>query len=56
MNLTTVDVTALPDVREGSEVTLLGPGVEAEDHAHWNGTIAYEILCGLRGHRALEWS
>ena len=53
MNLTTVDVTDLSEVEVGSEVTLLGPGVTAEDHARWTGTIHYEILCGLRGQRVL---
>jgi alanine racemase len=32
----------------GDEVVLLGEGVSAEDHAAWCGTIAYEILCGVR--------
>jgi alanine racemase len=50
MNLTTVDVTAIPDVTLGSEVVLLGEGVTAQNHARWCGTIPYEILCGLRGH------
>jgi alanine racemase len=50
MNLTTVDVTAIPEVTMGSEVLLLGDGVTAEDHALWCGTIPYEILCGLRAH------
>jgi alanine racemase len=53
MNLTTVDVTTLNDVREGGDVTLLGEGVSVQDHAQWNGTIPYEILCGLHGHRVL---
>ena len=44
-----VDVTAIPEVLMGSEVVLLGDGVTAEDHARWCGTIAYEILCGLKG-------
>jgi alanine racemase len=47
MNLTTVDVTGLA-VEVGDEVVLLGEGVSAEDHARWCGTIAYEILCGIR--------
>jgi alanine racemase len=50
MNLTTVDVTAIPEAAMGSEVLLLGEGVTAEDHARWCGTIPYEILCGLHGH------
>ena len=47
MNLMTVDVTGLA-VEVGDEVLLLGEGVTAEDHAAWCGTIAYEILCGVR--------
>ena len=47
MNLMTVDVTGM-EVAIGDEVVLLGDGVSAEDHAHWCGTIAYEILCGVK--------
>jgi alanine racemase len=46
-----VDVTGIA-VEVGDEVVLLGDGVSAEDHARWCGTIAYEILCGVRA-RAL---
>ncbi len=54
MNLTVVDVTEFaPAIGVGDEVVLLGEGVTAEDHARWCGTIAYEILCGMRGHRRL---
>jgi len=49
MNLTTVDVTGIAGVDVGDEVVLLGEGVSAQDHARWCGTIAYEILCGVRG-------
>lgn len=48
MNLTTVDVSGVPDATVGDEVTVLGDGVSAEDHAELAETIAYEILCGLR--------
>jgi alanine racemase len=48
MNLTTVDVTGIPGVLVGDEVVLLGDGVTADDHARLAGTIAYEILCGVR--------
>ncbi len=51
MNLTTVDITAIEGVEVGSEVVLLGPGVTADDHARWDGTISYEILCGIRAKR-----
>jgi alanine racemase len=48
MNLTVVDVSAITGVGLGDEVTLLGDGVTAEDHARLAGTIAYEIVCGVR--------
>jgi len=44
-------VTAIKQVHDGMEVTLLGEGVTAEAHAQWSGTIAYEILCGVSGER-----
>lgn len=53
MNLTVVDITDIPQANEGAEVTLLGDGVSAADHARWCGTIPYEILCGIRAHRRL---
>jgi alanine racemase len=48
MNLTTVDVTAIPEAALGGEVVLLGEGVTAGDHARWSDTISYDILCGIR--------
>jgi alanine racemase len=48
MNLTTVDVTEIPDVAIGDEVVLLGEGIAVEDHAALAETIPYEILCGIR--------
>jgi alanine racemase len=48
MDLMTVDVTDIEGVAVGDEVVLLGDGVTADDHARWNGTISYEILCGIR--------
>jgi alanine racemase len=48
MNLTVVDVSAVEGVELGDEVVVLGDGVTAEDHARLAGTIAYEIVCGVR--------
>ena len=48
MNMTMVDVTAIPGVRIGDEVILLGEGITADDHARLADTIPYEILCGVR--------
>ena len=53
MNLTTVDLTAVPNPRIGDPVTILGYGITAEQHAALAHTISYEILCAMRGHRAL---
>ena len=48
MNLTMVDVTAIPGVHIGDEVVVLGDGITADDHARLAGTIPYEILCAVR--------
>jgi alanine racemase len=48
MNLTVVDVSEIDGVALGDEVVVLGDGVTAEDHARLAGTIAYEIVCGVR--------
>ncbi|MBQ1407052.1 MAG: alanine racemase [Eubacterium sp.] len=46
-----VDVTNVPDVREGDEVTILGSSggltITADDIADACGTINYQIACGL---------
>ncbi|WP_414585202.1 alanine racemase [Scytonema sp. PCC 10023] len=47
-----LDVSALPDVREGEVVTLLGTEekeqISAEDWANQLNTISWEILCGFK--------
>jgi alanine racemase len=48
MNLTTVDVTHIPSVNLGDEVSVLGDRITADDHARLAHTIAYEIVCGIR--------
>jgi alanine racemase len=53
MNLTVVNVTEIAGVAIGDEVVLLGEGVSAGDHARWCGTIAYEILCGVKARSVL---
>ncbi|HEX8227798.1 MAG TPA: alanine racemase [Chloroflexia bacterium] len=46
-----LDLTHVPDAREGDEVVLVGSQVGAsvtvDDLARWADTISYEILCGL---------
>jgi alanine racemase len=54
MNMTMIDVTDVPDVREGDDVVLLGPQgaerVKAEQLAEWMGTINYEVTTRIGGH------
>jgi alanine racemase len=51
MDLTTIDVTASPDLRAGDAVTLLGTegsvSIDAQQIARWAGTISYSVLCGI---------
>ncbi len=42
-----VDASALPDIKVGDEVTLLGEGITAEELASLAGTINYELVCGI---------
>ena len=47
----------LGDEPAGTEVTLIGNGILAEEHARVLGTINYEITCGLNRDRArADWS
>jgi alanine racemase len=51
MDLTIIDVTDVPGVREDDDVTLIGAdggaSVTAEEIARAAGTISYEITCGI---------
>ncbi len=48
MNMCMVDVTdVLEPITEGTEVTLIGPGIEAEELAALAGTIHYELVTRL---------
>ena len=47
MDMCMLDVTTIPDVRTGDEVTLFGPGLPAEEMAALIGTINYEIVTAI---------
>ncbi len=51
MDICMLDVTALPDVRVGEEVTLLGRQglgrIDLYELAAWASTVPYEITCGI---------
>jgi alanine racemase len=51
MDVSMIDVTDLPDAREGERVTLLGAQgrdrIEVQELAAWADVIPYEIMCGI---------
>jgi alanine racemase len=51
MDLTSIDVTASPEVKVGDAVTLLGAegavSIDAQEIAKLAGTISYSVLCGI---------
>ena len=47
MDLLTVDLTELPDVKIGSKVILWGKGLPIDEVANAAGTIGYELMCAL---------
>lgn len=53
MDMTMLDVTDVPGVREGDDVVLIGAQggerITADDIAAKTGTIPYEVLCGISG-------
>lgn len=49
MDLCMVDVTELPQVRQGDVAVLWGPERPVEEAAGLAGTIQYELLCGVSG-------
>lgn len=49
MDMTMLDVTGIPDVREGDEVIVFGRELPVQQVAAWAGTIPYEILTGISG-------
>ncbi len=47
MDMLYADITAMPDAGVGSEVTLWGEGLSADEVAAAAGTVSYELLCAL---------
>ena len=47
MDMTMIDITGIPDVREGDEVVVFGKELSVSELAGWAGTIPYEILTGV---------
>jgi alanine racemase len=47
MDMTMIDISEIPDAKEGDEVIIFGSGLSVGDLASWAGTIAYDILAGI---------
>ncbi len=47
MDLTTIDLTAAPQLQPGDAVTILGEGMDAQQIAGIAGEIPYSVLCGI---------
>jgi alanine racemase len=47
MDMTMLDVTAIPGVAEGDEVVVFGAELSVRQLADWCGTIPYEIMTGV---------
>ncbi len=55
MDMITVDVSKLPRVSVGDEVTLFGSAPHVNDLADCSQTIAYEVLCNVGAHAKREY-
>lgn len=44
MDMTIVDISSVPDAKIGDEVTILGAGISADDHAFLSDTSNYEVI------------
>jgi len=47
MDMLSVDISAIPEAKPGTKVTLWGDGLPVEEVAREAGTISYELLCAL---------
>ena len=56
MDMITVDVSQVPGVSVGDEVTLFGASPHVNDLADCSQTIAYEILCNVGAHVKREYT
>ena len=47
MDMTMIDVTGIPGIKQGDEVIIFGQELPIQDLASWAGTIPYEIMTGI---------
>ena len=47
MDMLMVDITDIPNVKEGDSVEIFGKNLPIQQVAEWEGTIAYEVMTGI---------
>jgi len=47
MDMTMIDVTGLPGIKQGDDVIIFGKEISIQELANWAGTIPYEIMTGI---------
>jgi len=47
MDMCMIDITDIPGINEGDDVTVFGPELPVTKLAEWSGTISYEIMTGI---------
>jgi Alr-MurF fusion protein len=47
MDMTMIDISEIPDAKEGDEVIIFGNELSVTELASWAGTISYDILAGI---------
>jgi alanine racemase len=47
MDMCMVDITNIPEAKEGDDVIVFGPGLSVTQLAEWGGTIPYEIMTSI---------
>ena len=47
MDMTMIDITDIPDVKESAIVEIFGKNIPIQLLANWAGTIPYEIMTGI---------
>ena len=47
MDMVMVDVSGIPNVKQGDEVIIFGKEIPIQELANWAGTIPYEIMTGI---------
>ncbi len=47
MDMMMIDISEIPDAKEGDEVIIFGNELSVTELASWAGTISYDILAGI---------